>query len=548
MSAWGEFAFILATASYAEGTFEKEAFSAVLLAVLLSVIISPYCLRLTLTYFEKQTQKKMNANLTKYKGSNLHPVYFAINTRARGGWGHQDKILHSIFALQLEIIDFRSWHAPEFNYSHHQPLTKESFYVEDHNVLLPPTKHLSEIQNNELRDRVKMIRMKLRSILGDKAIINIKRWLPGVLKDDDKVDKSDLVFGQHVPKTLRRASYCRREAFKQAHSIMSSVDLTFNQQITIPTMTPQRDIPRTPSDPFLMENERVVSTPDIVTASNPFPVPAQPMTRAKSDGIQIKPPAHHLLKLRYRTSDPELFGGTHSGAGHGGQAKGVGALPWTNATINIHDHWDEQQARYRRPSQFIREQGSDDEVSYLYGDEDAEHHKLPMYTHPDVRRPKAYSLGDLADNTHSSIHYHHRSSGKMQATIYENNKDPDLEDEDEDFDTDANVELDEDGKPKKESLDSSEVTDPALIYDHHQSNTVHIADVHAGQSNGATVSVTPTSEHKLVMKITSEKAGAEPIPIDTTIPFNQSHDQISVKSASPSPAVSDNGHHPHFHE
>merc|ERR1719384_2802563 len=42
MSAWGEFAFILATTSFAEGSMDKESFSAVLLAVLLSVIVSPW--------------------------------------------------------------------------------------------------------------------------------------------------------------------------------------------------------------------------------------------------------------------------------------------------------------------------------------------------------------------------------------------------------------------------------------------------------------------------------------------------------------------------
>ena len=43
MSAWGEFAFILATASFAVGAFDKESFSSVLIAVLLSVTILFIC-------------------------------------------------------------------------------------------------------------------------------------------------------------------------------------------------------------------------------------------------------------------------------------------------------------------------------------------------------------------------------------------------------------------------------------------------------------------------------------------------------------------------
>merc|ERR1712115_718225 len=112
---------------------DKESFSAVLLAVLLSVIISPYALSFTLSYYEKQQQELMDAHLKKYEDTNLHPVYFAINTKARGQWGHQDKILHRIFSLQLKI-----------------------------------------------KDRVKIIRDTLKTVLGDKAVVNIKRWLPGV--------------------------------------------------------------------------------------------------------------------------------------------------------------------------------------------------------------------------------------------------------------------------------------------------------------------------------------------------------------------------------
>merc|ERR1711971_1096787 len=109
MSAWGEFAFILATVSYSEGTIDKESFSAVLLAVLLSVIYSPYGLSFTISYFEKQAQKKMNDRLSEFEDTNVHPLYFAINSKAKGQWGHQDKILKTIFDLNLEMFggDFK---------------------------------------------------------------------------------------------------------------------------------------------------------------------------------------------------------------------------------------------------------------------------------------------------------------------------------------------------------------------------------------------------------------------------------------------------------
>merc|ERR1719266_1838169 len=228
MSAWGEFAFILATTSYAEGTMDKESFSAVLLAVLLSVILSPYGLSFTISYYEKQAQKKMDDHLAQFNDKNLHPLYFGINTKARGSWGHQDKILKAIFDLELEIIDFRLWHAPEYNTTHHQPLTKESFYVVDQRAVLPPTKYLSAQEKKVLAERVKHIREGLMEALGEKSVVHVRRWLPGVKKTDDKLAATDeyqkaMFGGEFKPVIAKSAEYCRKEAFKQANSIMAAM-------------------------------------------------------------------------------------------------------------------------------------------------------------------------------------------------------------------------------------------------------------------------------------------------------------------------------------
>ncbi len=40
-------------------------------------------------------------------------------------------------------------YAPEFNTSHTEPLTKESFYVMDTTLALPPTKHLDLTRSNK---------------------------------------------------------------------------------------------------------------------------------------------------------------------------------------------------------------------------------------------------------------------------------------------------------------------------------------------------------------------------------------------------------------
>merc|ERR1712087_765284 len=163
----------------------------------------------TISYFEKQAQKKMNERLSEFEDTNVHPLYFAINSKAKGQWGHQDKILKTIFDLNLEIIDFRSWHAPEYNHSHDQPLTKQSFYVQDLSICLPPTRHLDESEKKNLLARVQAIRDALSETLGAEAVISIKRWLPGVTKGDDTLDAADnytksMFGGDFKPKLTER--------------------------------------------------------------------------------------------------------------------------------------------------------------------------------------------------------------------------------------------------------------------------------------------------------------------------------------------------------
>merc|ERR1719464_1861628 len=147
----------------------------------------------------------------------LHPLYFAINTTSKQGhYGHQNRILNCIIHLQLEIIDFRSWHEQREKSSgkgKHQ-ITKDCFYVQDTITSLPPTRHLSVKQKAMLKERVRQIRAALAEALSGKASnmdMSIKRWLPGVAKKDD-------TDGVSSPKGV---SFDPQEAFKQAHSIMS---------------------------------------------------------------------------------------------------------------------------------------------------------------------------------------------------------------------------------------------------------------------------------------------------------------------------------------
>merc|ERR1719242_323126 len=376
MSAWGEFAFILATTSYAEGSMDSESFSAVLLAVLLSVILSPYGLTFTISYFEKKAHRALEAEMMKYGDLQVHPLYFGINSRSRGQWGHQDKVLKIIYDLNLEIIDFRAWHAAEFNHSHDQPLTRESFYVRDIDYLMPPTSHLNEMEKQKLLDRVRVIRDRFLMTLGEHSSVSIKRWLPGITKSDDQLSPRDgyeeaMFGGDHKPTIKKSAEYCRKAAFKQAHSIMS----VMQRQDTL------KELKRMSSKqlPGVSEIQRQNSIKQLqkeigAAALNVPTDDNQAETSVTFTAGSQMPPQAHEGNMSGRPSIR-----ARTGAGHGGKQAGGGVLPVHNKTINIVDHHAGVQSD---PSMHHAKDWQQDvvEISYIYGDEDSQHHKLPDYS------------------------------------------------------------------------------------------------------------------------------------------------------------------------
>ena len=236
MSAWGEFAFILATASYGTGTMDKDSYSSVVMAVLLSVVISPLCLRATLAIARKSKENYLSKARDAHYDFDVdddnpnHPCYFCIHTKGKGKWGHQDKLLHCIFELNLEIIDFRAFNEAEYNYSHHLPIVQDVFYVLDNDLLLPPTKRLGKMDEKKLQTRYKEIKRRLKETMGDPhSSIDVMRWLPGVRRNDDIQSpvKASVNGGAQtqIDKKKRKkktASYCRKEAYKQARMALDN--------------------------------------------------------------------------------------------------------------------------------------------------------------------------------------------------------------------------------------------------------------------------------------------------------------------------------------
>jgi len=376
----------------------------VLLAVLLSVIYSPYLLTLTIAYYNKKQQKDMDAHLKQYEDTNLHPLYFAINTKSRGSWGHQDKILKKLFNLNMEIIDFRSWHAPEHNTTHHMPLTKDSFYIQDMDTALPPTKHLDGHEKSVLLARVKVIRAELRDALGESAVISVKRWLPGVTKKDDQLDPTDayhksMFGGDYKPKHKKTAEYCRQSAFKQANSMISVFerrntleDLARKSKASIQSMYHNRTMSDVDRERTMKELGNLQSLSNLLVAAE-----MQDMARGGDSDDSVSANGHERKETKNQKLHRQLS--QHISFGCGGfddaSAGGAGAVPVTSDIINIvHSHFEEEET-------LDQHQNETSHMSYIYGQEESRQHAghLPEYSH----QPNMPDLDEDAENDNDVV-------------------------------------------------------------------------------------------------------------------------------------------------
>ncbi len=142
MSAWGEFAFIVATASKEAGTLGHEDYSAVILAVLLSAVYAPYAVKSAIDHEKrlknarsvperlgsKPSDGGSDARSTSFGGCFsfssdvetggggdvedgssrvLHRVYYVATIACPSRWGLNDDILRAVHdpSVHLEVLD-----------------------------------------------------------------------------------------------------------------------------------------------------------------------------------------------------------------------------------------------------------------------------------------------------------------------------------------------------------------------------------------------------------------------------------------------------------
>jgi Kef-type K+ transport system membrane component KefB len=89
----GEFSFIIAAFALGEGLFNAQIYAAIVWAVLLSCITSPFILLQVINYFNKKQMNYLaSTNPAKRKGGGDEnvPLYLHIKCKAPNSWGQQE--------------------------------------------------------------------------------------------------------------------------------------------------------------------------------------------------------------------------------------------------------------------------------------------------------------------------------------------------------------------------------------------------------------------------------------------------------------------------
>jgi Kef-type K+ transport system membrane component KefB len=107
MSAWGEFAFVVANTSLALGIMSDSTFSSVILAVLISAIVSPWALSLTLLYGKRRKQKMQEGVVMSVrKKHGLRHAYLEVDVCCVNRWGLIDGMINLLHKIDVTVLDF----------------------------------------------------------------------------------------------------------------------------------------------------------------------------------------------------------------------------------------------------------------------------------------------------------------------------------------------------------------------------------------------------------------------------------------------------------
>lgn len=196
LAAEGEFAFIIAVYSFDQNLINKEAYSSIVLAVLLSTIIPPFALRYTIHWYNKKaTEKVMDLAQKKENTITKDSKFWCLQTQSESKWGLLHGVMNCVFQLELEVIDHRSWHPR----GGHTTLVNE-MYVRDLRVTNPSVEEEDNDEEKKNDDNLADQRAEeIRKALYDcvqqpekAAKVKVTPWYPGVVTEivEDQIEEN----------------------------------------------------------------------------------------------------------------------------------------------------------------------------------------------------------------------------------------------------------------------------------------------------------------------------------------------------------------------
>lgn len=217
MSAWGEFAFIIATASKNDHLLDSSQFSSCVMAVLLSVIFGP----ILLTYAINVDNAAKGDALDEIKMANeeimIHEsmtnyVYYKIRTESKGFWGFYQKIEARISSLELDIQDYRVNHS----YDGRRLVTTE-FYVRDETMYRHDKENMIEKRRRAIAGNVG------RALMDPDCNVSVTQWIPRIRQGPSSRRRSSIIqLGQTATEKPLRLSVI----YKRRHCCRPTDQLT----------------------------------------------------------------------------------------------------------------------------------------------------------------------------------------------------------------------------------------------------------------------------------------------------------------------------------
>lgn len=236
MTAEGEFAFVIAVFAVDNELISKDLYASIVLAILLSTIIAPFALRITISYYNKKAEqllknaeeieyhRSMELTASQYSDSTL---FVCIQIYCDSQWGLLYAIINALSELKLDIIDHRTWSPRGANTT-----LMNEVYVED-SLTIEMAHNINVDQ--VLEDRLREIRDKLiKAIKQPDAGVRVHRWFPGVLEEmfEETTQKED---GTIVVKHLKGVDIKKTIAMEANQKLEESKDKQMN-------VTKQRDV------------------------------------------------------------------------------------------------------------------------------------------------------------------------------------------------------------------------------------------------------------------------------------------------------------------